>query len=485
MILDAARRFVARRHAAALVLGAAALWSTEAVEAAIDPTVAAAIGYTDLKAELGGATPNGAGVTVAHVEASDSGYWLPDPTLPDLAGKTFTTHSPTGLLYSSHGNSVALNFYGTTSSIAGGVTNVDLWEANNWISTGLRLGTSAAPLTLGKVSNHSFGGTYGAETLSNGTLVNDDAMRRLDYLIHRDDAVAVVASNNGSGSGLFPVWDMAFNTLVVGLSNGDHAHGLTTDTDGPGRIRPDIVAPAGQTSFATPIVSAAAAMLVGNANANNTAHPGVGWDLAAHSETIRATLMAGATKTEFGGAWDHTTTRPLDDTYGAGELNVYRSYHIQAAGRQAASNITTVANTGWDFNTTNAGGRNYFFTITGTGAYEVTAVLSWDRIVVDGDPGAGFLASPTTLANLDLSLVDGSGMVVGTQLSLSASTVDNVELIEFTNIAPGTYAWHVTSDTTNIDYGLAWYANTPEPGCMSIVVLVGIALSRRRRLRPA
>ena len=67
----------------------------------------------------------------------------------------------------------------------------------------------------------------------------------------------------------------------------------------------------------------------------------------ARSEVIKAMLMAGATKGEFANwidpttglvnPWNRTQTRPLDDVFGAGELNVYNSYLIGIGGKQSAS----------------------------------------------------------------------------------------------------------------------------------------------------
>ena len=57
--------------------------------------------------------------------------------------------------------------------------------------------------------------------------------------------------------------------------------------------------------------------------------------------------MAGATKQEFANwtdpatteptpnPWNRTPTQPLDDMFGAGELNVYNSYLIQLGGQHA------------------------------------------------------------------------------------------------------------------------------------------------------
>ena len=67
----------------------------------------------------------------------------------------------------------------------------------------------------------------------------------------------------------YPLLGSSFNAIAVGLSNGSAAHGsypLATTPDTPydsgSRTRPDLVAPAGATSCATPMVSSATALLV-------------------------------------------------------------------------------------------------------------------------------------------------------------------------------------------------------------------------------
>jgi hypothetical protein len=82
--------------------------------------------------------------------------------------------------------------------------------------------------------------------------------------------------------------------------------------------------------------------------------------------------------------------------------------------------------------------------------------------------------------NLDLTLYNATtGFVVGSVLASSVSTVDNVELIYFTGLAPGQYALGVSSDTIGTDYGLAWVATVPEPGSTSLLALGGLGLAVR------
>src|SRR5262249_31217732 len=97
------------------------------------------LGYNVLKAELVAAVPTGAGLAVAHIEASDgNGEYAAtqvQPTIGPFTDKTFTfvtaTGSPT-ISLSLHGQSVGSNFYGSTTSIAPGVTNITAYSLEAW-----------------------------------------------------------------------------------------------------------------------------------------------------------------------------------------------------------------------------------------------------------------------------------------------------------------------------------------------------------------
>jgi hypothetical protein len=73
---------------------------------------------------------------------------------------------------------------------------------------------------------------------------------------------------------------------------------------------------------------------------------------------------------------------------------------------------------------------------------------------------------------------------LGSLVSVSLSTVDNTELIWATGLAPGRYALEVSSNTNNVDYGLAWTVVVPEPGTwllLAVAVAGGVAVRARRR----
>ena len=404
------------------------------------------IGHVKLALELGAALPTGIGVGVSQIEAPLStplpGTYLPNTTVSEFSGKTFTAASGAGGI-SSHATTVALYFFGNATSMAPGVTSIRNYEANDWLGgrspTGfLNFGTTAPPnAEPQKVQNHSWiyvdpGGNpaVAAEVV--------ELLRRFDYAIEQSGFLGVVGLNNGGFNNVPALLASCYNGLSVGVSNGNHSYGTNT-ADGSGRTKPEIVAPEGATSFATPIVASAAAMML------QAAPPD-----AARPVTMKAILMAGATKSQFP-AWSRTTTHPLDTVFGAGQLNVYYSHHILAAGQQAAGTSATVGRQGWDYRTTTAGSRLYFFDVPAGGTSSLSAILTWNRTI------SGAFPSPSSsLANLTLKLYAASGFTVGAQIDSSESTVDNVEHVYEPALAAGRYAIEVTADQPGVAYGLAW-----------------------------
>jgi hypothetical protein len=173
-------------------------------------------------------------------------------------------------------------------------------------------------------------------------------------------------------------------------------------------------------------------------------------------QVIKAILMAGADKSKFP-AWDRTPTRPLDDRFGAGELNVYNSYHILKAGQQAASSIAAVANTGWDYTSVAAGApQYYYFDITGNSTDRLSALLSWNRIITDSNPDPDTWTPSAYVPNLNLRLYSATGFALGAQVDSSVSALDNVQCIYQTTLPAGRYALEVTAASGSANYALAW-----------------------------
>ena len=140
---------------------------------------------------------------------------------------------------------------------------------------------------------------------------------------------------------------------------------------------------------------------------------------------MKAILLAGATKGEFANfvdpatgaanSWSRSTTQPLDDLFGAGELNVYNSY-LTLLGGQAVGDTdspTSVGSHGWDYQSSITPGTDilYEFEIpTGSIAKELSVILAWN---VEVTPSFDDQA----LANLDLELRDSTGALVDQSIS--------------------------------------------------------------------
>jgi hypothetical protein len=178
--------------------------------------------------------------------------------------------------------------------------------------------------------------------------------------------------------------------------------------------------------------------------------------------------MAGATKDEFP-SWDRTPARPLDETHGSGELNIYNSYYILTEGEQTAGSLTNVPTLGWDYSPITQGSTShYFFTVSpGNVMADFSAILTWNRLITDSVPGSSWSPVPA-LANLDMHLYHASNFVINSQLDLSTSAVDNVEHIWQQELEPGQYAVEITSDSDE-DYALAWFSRiVPTPRFLAV-----------------
>ncbi len=408
------------------------------------------MGFGKLKEALGTGVPTGAGIQVAHVEASVSTVtlrYLPQSGTGTFAGggnfsgKTFTEETTGDGIASGHAISVGNFFYGNRTdpslgdaSMAPGVTMISCYEASNYI-TG-----NYASATGDKVHSSAW---IGNDPTSNSLLLNfDDSIESNGFL-------AVVGLNNGAATAVPELLASAYNVLSVGRSDGQHSSGTTPGTvDGPGRIKPELVADYTATSWATGGISSLATLLYATADSNPS------WSEAFdHNQVMKAIVMAGATKQEFP-SWGRTTSSPLDSTFGAGEANVFESHRILTSGDQAAGGA--VSRQGWDFDSApdDAAVREYTVTVpAGLHADELSIVLNWNRLVVD-PPGPVKVAG--RVPDLALELLSPGG---ATQWDLSDSAVDNVEHIYYRNLPPGQYLIRVTRNDSlseNAEYGIAW-----------------------------
>ena len=465
--------------------GAIALfaWCSGANVFAQSPEWHRLVDYSKLKATLGSALPTGSGGTVSVVEGTDQttkAYYV-DGSSPQFNGDNDPLGTPVELIDASGGamrglsphatNTVGGNFFGDLSSMAPGANRAVVYNAGHWMVGIIKYGSDSPPEPQNyRVQNHSWVYTmasgYPTPLPSAEHPDNVKILERFDYLVDRanggDGMIATVALNNSQNPMPY-LLSHSYNAVSVGRSDGMHSVGLTLPPDdmapdssyGPGRSKPDLVAPLGSTSASTAAVSSAATLLYSSATG-----------LGAKGEVITATLLAGATKDEFSN-WTHTPTQPLDDVYGAGELNIYNSYILQAGGIQPGRTTqptAPVASNGWDYkdnrNSPTIGDVFYNINVpSGSRLSEFSVALTWNLAVTDGDPSAAVFSPSRSLKNLDLRFYNSTGQFLGTLLDQSISAVDNVEHLYLRGLGPGAYTLRV-SGSAGVDYGLAWRSSS-------------------------
>ncbi len=449
------------------------------------------IGFRSLQLQLGAGMPTGAGVPVMHVEGDQlvNGVWayLPDLANGEFTGKTITDKSggPSGV-YSGHATPVGQLFYGTYTSTAPGITLIDAYSADNWLGADyLRTASGTGPQPLvstARVANHSW--VYATVTF------DANILRRIDWVIDRDEFTHVIALNNGDPN--LALFSSAYNVIAVGRTTGEHGRGsVAVDSIyTAGRTRPDVVAPNTSTSTATPQVAALAALLVdvGQNNAGLSTDPvtqsatsrsGTVVRNAARSEVIKATLMAGASRTTTNTATSDITdyraivanqaSNGLDVRFGAGQINIFNSHEIITGGEQNSLQDYPAGNglasaSGFDYDP-HFGGLNssnqtatYYLPMPTTDG-NLTAALVWNLKIHGGT--AGSFNSTATFYHLDLELFDVTNASNWVSVGYSRSTTDNTENLWLPLAAGREYALQVTRTSGQDDfdwhYALAWH----------------------------
>lgn len=270
----------------------------------------------------------------------------------------------------------------------------------------------------------------------------------------------VSAADNADNSLTVCAPGTAYNCISVGA----YVNGVYYNSIGPtpdnGRCKPDITAPAGATSFSTPQVSGAVALLM---QAALRGDGGSDTNSAFDMRTLKALLLNGAVKPA---GWTNSNSSPLDARYGAGMLNVFNSYEQLAGGENvscatnlislgadhppAASANNVPSGSGWNLqafasSATNDTVNDYFFNVAGG---TVSATLVWSRQL-----------GQTNINDLDLFLFNAANSNV---VACSTSRVDNVEHIFVPQLAAGRYDLQVLKNGgTNVvsdaeTYALAW-----------------------------
>lgn len=474
----------------------ALLWSGHTAQAGQKEDV----GFTRLQAELDQSMPTGSGIHATQVEARTSyenplGPYMPDAADTQFSGKTIIKKTSDSVeTFSGHATTVGQLFYGSTSSLAPGITNIDCYEVNHCLTSGfLHHGYSQQPgYTLqpsdksspSRVANHSWVGTASpVENIS-------DILRRLDFVVDVDEFIQVAAPDNASSAK--PLMISAFNTISAGRSDGSHQRGsVAVDADyAAGRVKPDLVVPYSPTSYTAPLAASAAALLIQTgkdpslstdpAQQYKTNRDGEMIRNAERSEVIKAALMAGAERVtrnpsaanlaDYRVDPENRSPNGLDVRFGAGQLDVYHAYHIIAAGEQNSaedypSGQGNMSRYGFDFDPFFGGsdGSNAAASYSFTADRDhrmLYASLVWN-IDIDGGTWNNF-NNTATLHNLDLFLHDVTDPANPRLVAGSAGTGDNTENL-WVPLAPGrdyrlqitrqgSFSWH---------YALAWRMTIP------------------------
>jgi len=403
------------------------------------------IGVTALRAVT--TNLNGSGIRVAQPEAEVSTNppsFEVDPANVGQSTNLFTYISSAGsaTVYpnslgtnSWHAEDVGDLFYGPASGVATNVAHVDNYDANYFVQgngvTGNDIINLPATNINDPVVNQSF--TFGSVSTNDQKSID----MAYDNYAAQYGTLFVSAANNG---GPVSPPGTSYNCISVGDYGGSSSYGPTLDN---GRAKPDITAPAQETSFSTPQVAGAAALLM---QAALRGDGGNDTNSAYDIRTIKALLLNGAVKPAD---WTNNAPSPLDTRYGAGVLNVLNAYEQLAGGKHGFVASTTVSTgaahppngatggiavlSGWDFNTNSSGTNSdtvnhYYFNVTNPLAgveFSGTATLVWNRQQNQSDINS---------LNLFLYNCANSNLI-----TCSTSMVDNVEHIYVPQLTQGRY----------------------------------------------
>jgi len=426
------------------------------------------MGAAAAEARLGADMPTGRGVVMGHVEGGKGSY-LPNTDHGGWGKVLFVRRSGPSEV-NGHANATARIVYGP-NGVAPGVGVVHVYSSSDWLGPGyLNAGSAEPPADeLPRVFNHSWiSGTSGPQAAH--------VLRRLDWQVDERDVIMCVGVNNNAKSSVPPLLGSAYNAIAVGSGVGTSSGGYTK-IEVEGRCKPDIAGHGKLTSFTTPVIAGLAARLVEFADRIDAeAHRGGGDPpkAAARAETIKAVILAGATKPD---GWAAAEGHPLDEHYGAGVAHLDRSLRIFEAGRAAPARHHEGGG-GWAFEQL-AAEAEHRYTFELTEPAELSLVLTWHRRVF-GKPADVTINRPgqpepqkarvwvdaPMVADLDVELVrlgEGEAQPV----AASASRIDNVEHIYVPKLEPGRYAVTVKRLTDQYDqpwdYALAWLSS-PEPG---------------------
>ena len=443
------------------------------------------VGIDVIQNRLGNLTPTGRGVTMGHVESggANGGQYIPNIHNHRYTGVRFELMSKSSKV-SGHADATARLIYGK-QGLAPGVTDVQLYEANDWLTDrGLNVqrvlnrartlwSPPKAPMSQGRrVLSHSW--------IHTSSAVRDAiAIRRLDHLIDRDHVIVVAGVNNGGATPVPHLLASSYNTIAVGTVGKKSSSGYTR-IEGAGRCKPDVVVAMSKTSFSTPVAAAVVARLVETADGivmravaasrdkagstkkgNSVGKENAGSSVkrngkivvgaiskspglhANKAQVIKAVLMAGADKSC---GFAPQEGRPLDQHHGAGAVRFDRSYDILAGGwvlhdkiRQAGQALPVAApaalkqKNGWSFAGIGVNELQAYSLQIDSPAKELCIAIVWHRVVkgniVDHpkDENRRVWRTAVRLPDLNLGLIRlktaaGKGAVATTKLAKTGGT---------------------------------------------------------------
>jgi hypothetical protein len=427
------------------------------------------------------ANVDGSGIRVAQPEAGSdqSEQYTNWEVNPGAVGRTAgfltyisangsTTNFPNSLSSESgHADGVAGYFYGMSGGVATNVVHADNYDANDFVQVNefvtpfsTNYTASLPGANIGDpVVNQSF--TFGSVPVSEQQAIDS----AYDNYAAQYNTFFVSAACNLNISSTVCAPGTSYNCISVGAyANGTYYNSIGPTPDN-GRCKPDITAPAEETSFSTPQVAGAAAVLM---QAGLRGDGGSDTNSAADIRAVKALLLNGAIKPDD---WTNSNSSPLDARYGAGVLNVFNSYEQLAGGKRGFNFSTNIPAggahppvavsgsipvlSGWDFNTntssaTSDGVNHYFFNVTnnsGGAQFTAAATLVWNRQLGE-----------TNINNLDLFLYNAASSNL---VACSTSLVDNVEHLWLPQLPQGRYDLQVlknggTTVSTNETYALAF-----------------------------
>ena len=389
---------------------------------------------------------DGTGIRVAQVEATSgigdfevnpgaTGIGLPVSDFTwyntNASANTFTN----GLgVESGHADQVGGEFYGLPNGISTNVAHIDNYEADDFFVN--RVPDQVA-ISSRIVSQSFVDDTVGDQMPYDQYYDNFAALYNVLFITGVGDGIAGVNHNTD----VLPP-STCYNGIGVSAYYATNATSIGPTVDN-GRAKPDITAPESPTSFSTPLVSGAAAILL---QAGLRGDGGGDTNSATDARMLKALLLNGAIKPA---TWANPSPSPLDPLYGAGILDVLESYHQLTGGQHgyiatssvlfngahpptgATGNVSSLV--GWDFDAiTNTAANDvinhYCFSVTnsaGSAPFTGTMTLVWNRQNMQA-----------TINNLDLFLYD---MKSGSLVASSVSQVDNVEHVYVPQLPPGRY----------------------------------------------